>query len=128
MVSRDYSKYSRIIRWPDLRAVKVRDKERKWHFTGRFVSCGADKRFAVMLNEKRILKIWITRSLEDGKLTMLRRNCGEIESGDICPACAARVMKLLKWRKTEDGDLETEMQETRDEFEERDYRAKGLIE
>jgi hypothetical protein len=128
MVSRDYRKYSRIIRWPDLKVVRAKGAHEKWHINEPSLSCGVGTRITAVSGERHIFKVWIAQSLEDGKLIMVDHHGKEIHSGGICDVCAGKVMKLLKWRSSEDGNLETELQESRDELEERDFRAKGLTE
>ena len=128
MVSPDYRKYSHIIRWPDLKVVREQDHHAKWHVDEISLGCSGGTRIAAVSGEKHIFKVWVTQSLEKGKLYMLDHNGNEIVPDEICDTCAARVMKLLKWRSSDEGNLEIELQESRDETEEREFRAKGLLE
>ena len=59
---------------------------------------------------------------------MLDPHGNEIKTDEICDACAGRVMRLLRWRSSNEGSLEIEQQELRDELEEREFRDKGLAE
>jgi len=128
MVSPEYKKYSRIVRWPDLKVVREKESLRKWHIDEPALACAGGPRISEITGERHIFKIWITQSLEKGKLYLLDHNGNEITPQEICDICAGKVMKLLKWRSSDEGKLEAEQQESRDESEERDFRAKGLIE
>lgn len=127
MVSPDYVRYQRIIRWPDLRMVR-RKGYKIWHFDKPSISCLKGSRALFISGSAGIFKVWITRSLEKGRLYLLDKNGNEMNPAEICDACASNVMKLLKWSNSDDGNLEIEQQESRDEMEERDFRAKGLLE
>jgi hypothetical protein len=128
MVSREFRKYSHLVRWPDLKVVRSNSARREWHIDEPSLSCGKGTGITVISGERHIFKVWVSQSLESGKLYMLDHNGKEIHPDDICDACAGKVMKLLKWRSSEQGNLEAQQQESRDELEERDFRAKGLIE
>ncbi len=128
MVSPDYKKYSRIIRWPDLKVVRLKGSRQRWHVDAPSLSCAGASRIPVLSGERHIFKVWISQSLDKNKLYMLDHNGNEIPPDEICEACSGQVMKLLKWRSSDEGNLETEQQESKDESEEREFRAKGLIE
>jgi hypothetical protein len=128
MVSPNYKRYSHIIRWPDLKVVMEKDPHRKWHIDEPSLACPGGSRISVILGERHIFKVWISQSLETGKLYMLDHNGNEISPDKICPDCAGRVLKLLQWRGSDEGNLEIEQQELRDESEKREFRAKGLLE
>ncbi len=128
MVSPDYIKYEQIIRWPDLKVVKRKGLNQSWHFDKPSITCLKGSRAPYISGDAGIFKVWITKSLEKNRLALLDKNGNEVKSAEICGACAGNVMKLLRWSSTDDGHLEIEQQETRDELEERDFRAKGLTE
>jgi hypothetical protein len=128
MVSDNYRKYRKILRYPDLKMVRLKGVRQKWHFNEPLFACKMSAQISEVNGEQRTLKVWITQSLEKDKLYMLDRNGNEISPDVICDSCAGRMMKLLKWRSSEEGNLEIEQQELRNETEERDFRAKGLIE
>lgn len=128
MTSDNYQRYQKIIRWPDLRVVREPEDSQKWHINERNLSCPGAAGISGITGESGIFKVWIEKSLEKGKLYLLDHNGNEITPDGICPACAARVMRLVRWRHSDEGNLETEQQESRDESEERDFRAKGLLE
>jgi hypothetical protein len=128
MVSPNYKKYSRIIRWPDLKVVREKGTHRKWHVDEPSLSCIVGSRISVISGERHIFKVWISQSLDTGKLYMLDHNGNEIPPDEICDACSGRVKKLLQWRSSDEGNLETEQQELKDISEEREFKAKGLLE
>jgi hypothetical protein len=128
MVSDNYRKYRKILRYPDLKMVRLKGVRQKWHFNEPLFACKMSTQISEVNGEQRTFKIWITQSLEKDKLYMLDRNGNELPPGVICDNCAGRMMKLLNWRSSEEGNLEIEQQELRNETEERDFRAKGLIE
>jgi len=128
MVSRDYNKYEHIVHWPNLKIVKERGSHNKWHFDEPTLSCLKSSRTTIIPGKGQITKVWITESLEKNRLYLLDKSGNEIKPGIVCETCAGKVMRLLKWSRSDDGNLEIEQQEARDEFEERDYRAKGLTE
>lgn len=128
MVSPDYNKYEHIVRWPDLKMVKQKSHDRRWHFKKPIISCLKGPRISYISGEATVYKVYIIKSLEKNKLYMLDKNGNEVNPADICEECAANVMKLLRWSDSDDGRLEIQQQESRDEYEERDFRAKGLLE
>lgn len=128
MVSQNYKTYSRIVRWPDLKMVREKTPHQKWHVDRPSLSCPGVSRIHVTNRQQNIFKIWISQSLDDDKLHMLDSGGNEIPEREICKACAVRVMRLVRWRGSDYGDLETEQHESRDETEEREFRAKGLLE
>jgi hypothetical protein len=128
MVSPNYRKYSRIIRWPDLKVVRQKGSHEKWHIDEPSLSCPAGSRISLLAGERHIFKIWVSQSLDTGKLYMLDHNGNEIRPDEICDICAGQVLRLLKWRSSDEGNLEIEQQELKDKSEERDFRAKGLLE
>ena len=128
MVSPHYRKYSRIVRWPDLKVVREKGTHQKWHVDEHILDCPEGSGITAVTGEWHIFKIWLEQSRDKGKVYMLDQHGNEISPDRICEVCAGRVMKLLKWRNSDEGNLETEQQEPRDEFEERDFRSKGLSE
>jgi hypothetical protein len=128
MVSPDYKKYSRIIRWPDLKVVREKGTHRKWHVDEPSLSCAGGRGISALSGERHIFKVWISQSLDTGKLYMLDHNGNEIRPDEICNTCAGQVLRMLKWRSSDEGNLETEQQELKDKSEEREFRAKGLLE
>ncbi len=128
MVSPDYIRYEHIVRWPDLRMVKRKGYDQIWHFDKPSISCLKGSRVPFISGDAGIFKVWISKSLEKDRLCLLDKNGNEINPGEICSACAGKVMKLLRWRSSDEGNLEIEQQELRDELEEREFRAKGLLE
>ena len=128
MVSPDYRKYSRIIRWPDLKVVREKGTHRQWHIDEPILSCPERSGITSVTGEWHIFKVWVEQSQDKGKLYMLDHHGNEIRPDQFCQICAGRVLKLLKWRNSDEGSLETEQQEPRGETEERDFRSKGLAE
>jgi hypothetical protein len=128
MVSPDYLRYQHIVRWPDLRMVRRKGPNQIWHFDKPSVSCLKGSRAPFFSGEAGVFKVWITKSLEKNSLYMLNKNGNEVNPDEICSACGGNVMKLLRWSNSEEGRLEIEQQESRDELEEREFRAKGLTE
>jgi hypothetical protein len=128
MVSPDYARYAHIVRWPDLRMVRRKGNNEVWHFDKPSISCIKGSRAPFISGDAGVFKVWIIQSVEKNRLYMLDKNGNEIDQGVICNNCAANVMKLLRWSNSDQGKLEIEQQESRDELEERDFRAKGLTE
>jgi hypothetical protein len=128
MVSANYKKYKRIIRWPDLKMVREKGPHHKWHVDEPSLSCLRGSRVSVISGQHKIFKIWISQSLEKNNLYMLGSSGDEINPAEICDTCAGKVMRLLRWCSSDEGNLEIEQQEMRDELEEREFRAKGLTE
>jgi hypothetical protein len=128
MVSPDYNRYEHIVRWPDLKMVKRKGDDRIWHFDKPSISCLKGSRVPFISGGTGVFKVWIDKSLEKDRLYLLDKNGNENKPGEICRACADNVMKLLRWSNSGEGNLEIKQQESRDELEERDFRAKGLLE
>jgi hypothetical protein len=128
MVSPDYIRYEHIVRWPDLRMVRRKGYNQIWHFDKPSISCLKGSRAPFISGDAKIFKVWINKSLEKNRLYLLDKNGNEINPGEICSACAGNVLRLLKWCSSDEGSLEIEQQELRDELEEREFRAKGLTE
>jgi hypothetical protein len=128
MVSPNYKRYSHIIRWPDVKVIRGKVSPHMWHVDETSFICPRGSRITGISGERHLFKVWISQSLEADKLYMIDHNGNEISPDQICDACASRVMKLLKWRSSDEGKLETEQQELRDDSEEREFRAKGLLE
>jgi hypothetical protein len=128
MVSPNFRRFSHIIRWPDVKVIREKGSQRKWHVAEGSFMCPGGSRVTGISGERHIFKVWISQSLETDKLYMIDHNGNEISPDQICDACASRVMKLLKWRSSDEGNLETKQQELRDDSEEREFRAKGLLE
>jgi hypothetical protein len=128
MVSPDYNRYQHVVLWPDLRMVRRKGFNQVWHFDKPLISCLKGSRAPFISGDAGIFKVWITKSLEKNRLHLLDKNGNEIPPDEVCRACAGKVMELLKWSSSDDGNLEIEQQESRDESEEREFRAKGLLE
>jgi hypothetical protein len=128
MVSPDYNRYQHIVLWPDLRMVRRKGFNQIWHFDKPQISCLKGSRAAFISGDAGIFKVWITKSLEKNRLYLLDKNGNEIHTDEVCSACGGKVMALIKWSSSDDGNLEIEQQESRDESEEREFRAKGLLE
>jgi hypothetical protein len=128
MVSANYRKYIKLNRWPILKVVREKDTQNKWHIEESSLCCTVGKRIGVVSGQHNLFRIWVPKSLEKGDLYMLDPRGNEISPGDICEACAGSVMKLLRWVISDEGSLEIEQQNLRDESEERDSRAKGINE
>ncbi len=128
MVSPEYSRYEHIVRWPDLKMVREKGTYNKWHFNKTVISCKKGSGISQITGEAKIFKVWITQSLEKKRLYMLDKSGNEKDPAEICEQCAGKMMRLLSWSSSEEGNLEIRQQETRDELEERDFRAKGLLE
>jgi hypothetical protein len=111
-----------------LRMVRRKGNNQTWHFDKPLISCLTGSRAPFISGDAGIFKVWITRSLEKNKLYLLDKNGNEIRPEEICASCAGRVMRLLNWKNSDEGNLEIEQQELRDESEEREFRAKGLLE
>ena len=108
--------------------VREKGTRRPWHIDEPILSCPERSGITAVTGEWHIFKVWLEQSRDTGKLYMLDHHGNEIRPEAFCETCAGRVLKLLKWRNSDEGRLETEQQEPRGESEERDFRSKGLAE